>query len=711
MTDFHVASLASGALQGMDRMTWRIGVDIGGTFTDVALVEENTGRIGVAKVPTTPDDFGRGVLDGLKAVMKKYEIAAEDVGLLSHATTVVTNAILEEKGAKAALIMTRGFRDVLELRRSARPDLYDLFQDGPHTLIPRSRRFEITERTGADGGIITPLAEREIADLIGEIKNCDVEAIAVSLLFSFLNPGHEKQLGRKLREAFPDLPVYLSSEVLPEIREFERTSTTAVCAYVGPILASYLARLEETVQSLGLPPLYVMGSNGGVFEASEGVSMPAMAVESGPAAGVVATSLIAEQTGKRDILSFDMGGTTAKASLIRDGKYETTPEYEVGGGASESRAMNGTGHPIRVPVIDLAEVSAGGGSIAWVDRAGALRVGPASAGANPGPVCYQRGGTEPTVTDCNLLLGYLDQSSLLGGELKISVAAAETAITEKLAKPLGVDAQSASAAVIDVVNHAMAEALKIVSVQRGYDPREFVLSAFGGAGPLHAVALADELAMGEVMCPPIPGAFSALGLVGTDLKRDYVRTFFATTDEARPDALAAAFAELESQGAAMLERAGVPAQRRRFERSVDARYARQSYELAVPVGAPPFDASTIADVAATFHERHRQTYGHDNRTEPVQLVNVRLSAIGEIPSLRISDQTGAIEGKPIKSKRSLWFRDTGAVDAAILERSAMPAGYTIAGPAVIESLESTILVRPGWQARMDDDGFVVMTRH
>jgi N-methylhydantoinase A len=339
-----------------------------------------------------------------------------------------------------------------------------------------------------------------------------------------------------------------------------------------------------------------------------------------------------------------------------------------------------------------------------------LRVGPASAGANPGPVCYQRGGTEPTVTDCNLLLGYLDQKSLLGGELDISVAAAEAAITEKLAKPLGIDARSAASAVIDVVNHAMAEALKIVSVQRGYDPREFVLAAFGGAGPLHAIALAEELQMAEVMCPPIPGAFSALGLVGTDLKRDYVRTFFATTDKADPASLAAAFDELEQQGTSMLERANVPVERRRFERSVDARYVRQSYELPVPVGAPPFTGSTLDDIAAAFHERHRQTYGHDNRSEPVQLVNVRLSAIGEIPALRISDKTADDAGPPQKSRRSLWFRETEAIEADILDRARMPAGFTAAGPAVIESLESTILIRPGWQARMDDDGFVILTR-
>ena len=308
-------------------------------------------------------------------------------------------------------------------------------------------------------------------------------------------------------------------------------------------------------------------------------------MKSGPAAGVVAAALVARQTGRGNLLSFDMGGTTAKASLIRDGQYETTPEYEVGGGASGNRWMHGTGHPIRVPVIDLAEVSAGGGSIAWVDRAGALRVGPKSAGAEPGPVCYGRGGTEPTVTDCDLLLGYLDKGSLLGGDLPIDHARGQAAIRKRLAEPLGVDARTAAAAVIDVVNHAMAEALKIVSVQRGHDPREFTLAAFGGAGPLHAAALADELGIAEILCPPIPGAFSALGLVGTDLKRDYVRTVYATTATADPAQLESVFAALEKAGAGMLDRAGMAPERRRFERSIDARYERQSYELSVPVPA------------------------------------------------------------------------------------------------------------------------------
>src|SRR5499427_8030140 len=690
-------------------MAWRIGVDIGGTFTDVALVDEVSGRIGVAKVPSTPADLADGVLAALGIAMERYGVEAADVGLLSHATTVVTNAILEERGARAALVTTRGFRDVLELRRSARADLYDLFQDGPSILIPRRRRYEITERIGADGAIVTPLAEEEIDQLIAELRAARVEAIAISFLFSFLNPRHERRLGERLRAALPDLPVYLSCEILPEIKEFERSSTTAVCAYVGPILASYLRRLEASTKAQALPRLYLMGSNGGVVEATEAVAMPAMAVESGPAAGVVAAALVARQTGRRDIISFDMGGTTAKASLIRGGNYETTPDYEVGGGSSRTRWMNGTGHPIRVPVIDLAEVSAGGGSIAWVDRAGALRVGPQSAGADPGPVCYRRGGIEPTVTDCNLLLGYLDARSLLDGDLPIDHDAAVAAVRQRLAEPLAVDTRTAAAAVIDVVNHAMAEVLKIVSIQRGHDPRDFALAAFGGAGPLHAAALARELGIAEVICPPIPGAFSALGLVGTDLKRDYVRTLYTTAAAADPKALEAAFVALEKTGMAMLDRAGVTPARRRFERAVDARYPRQSHELVIPVPPRSVDAAALAEIAAAFHDRHLHTYGHDNRGEPVQIVSIRVTAIGASAPLVIRDTVAPPGTDAVKAKRQLWFRETGVIDATIYDRKRMPAGLEVAGPVVIESLESTILVPPGWQAKMNADGFVLLT--
>src|SRR5271167_940442 len=568
-------------------MAWRIGVDIGGTFTDVVLVDEATGRIGVAKAPTTLRDVAQGVIDGIGQGLTQYRVDPTTVGLLAHATTIVTNALLEKKGAKAGFVATRGFRDVLELRRSSRADLYDLFQDAPAVLVPRRWRFEITERIDAQGQVVTPLDEREIDGLIAAIGNAGLETVAVSLLFSFLNDRHERLLGERLRRALPDVGVYLSSEVLPEIREFERASTTAVCAYVGPLLAGYLDRLQSALTMLGLPQLYVMGSSGGVFDVAEGLRMPAMAIESGPAAGVIAAALAGQELGLPNLISFDMGGTTAKASLIADGEIAVTAEYEVGGAGHLKRWLSGTGHPVRVPVVDLAEVSAGGGSIAWVDSGGALKVGPQSAGAEPGPAAYARGGNEPTVSDADIVLGWLDREALLGGALAIDLAAAEAAIRERVADPLGLGVTEAAAAIVEIVNSNMAQALRIVSVERGHDPREFSLIAFGGAGPVHAVALAEELAIPEVIVPPAPGAFSALGLVATDLKRDYARTLYADLASVDPDRVGAAFASMEAAGLAMLEAAAVPPARRALPRFADVRYRRQAYELTLPVEDGP----------------------------------------------------------------------------------------------------------------------------
>src|SRR5580704_8176102 len=526
------------AVVGNNRMAWRIGIDIGGTFTDVALVEEGTGRIAIAKLPTTPRDFGQAVIEGVRQGLDANRIDPADVSLISHATTVVTNALLENKGARAGFVATRGMRDLLELRRSSRADLYDLMQDAPAVLVPRRWRFEITERIDAQGAVVTPLAEAEIPPLIDAIRAASLQTVAVSFLFSFLNDTHERRIGAALRQALPDVQVYLSSEVLPEIREFERASTTAVCAYVGPLLGAYLDRLQHAASDLGLPKLHVMGSSGGVFDIAEALRMPAMAVESGPAAGVIAAALAGQQLGRPNLISLDMGGTTAKASVIAGGEISVTAEYEVGGAGHANRWMHGTGHPIRVPVIDLAEVSAGGGSIAWVDPGGALKVGPHSAGAAPGPAAYAAGGTLPTVTDADVVLGHLDREALLGGALRIDSAAAERAIAADVGRPLVLSVPEAAARIVEVVNSNMAQALRIVSVERGHDPQEFSLIAFGGAGPVHAVALAAELLIPEVIIPPAPGAFSALGLVASDLKRDFSRTLYADLDSVDPARIA-----------------------------------------------------------------------------------------------------------------------------------------------------------------------------
>jgi N-methylhydantoinase A len=694
-------------------MAWRMGVDIGGTFTDVALVEEETGRIGVTKVLTTPHDFAEGVIEGIRQGLARHRVDPAGVSLLSHATTIVTNALLEKKGAKAGFVTTRGFRDVLELRRSSRADLYDLFQDAPAVLVPRRWRFEITERIDAQGQVVVPLHEREIDDVIGAIRGAELETVAVSLLFSFLNDAHERLVGERLRRALPGVGVYLSSEVLPEIREFERASTTAVCAYVGPLLAGYLDRLQRAVSELGLPQLYVMGSSGGVFDIAEGLRMPAMAIESGPAAGVIAAGLAGKELRLPNLISFDMGGTTAKASLIADGEIAVTAEYEVGGSGHAKRWLHGSGHPVRVPVIDLAEVSAGGGSIAWVDPGGALKVGPRSAGANPGPAAYGRGGAEPTVSDADVVLGYLDREALLGGALKIDVAAAEAAIRERVADPLGLSLPQAAAQIVEIVNSNMAEALRIVSVERGHDPREFALIAFGGAGPVHAAALAAELQIPEVIVPPAPGAFSALGLVASDFKRDYSRTLYADLSELDPARAAGLLADMEATASGMLAAAKIPPERQALLRAGDLRYRRQAYELTVPLAGGPITRASLDALAAAFHEKHSQTYGHENSAEPVQLVNLRLTAIGRLPRLSLgapveAERAGTRDkpGHGRVERREVWFPEAGFTACPVYGRDGLEIGEALTGPVIIEAMDSTIVVPPGWLARIAAGGYI-----
>lgn len=686
-------------------MSWRIGIDIGGTFTDVAMVDEDTGRIAIAKVPTTPQDFAQGVLSGLRSGLSRAGIEASQVTLLSHATTLVTNALLEKKGARTAFVGTHGFRDILELRRSMRTDLYDLFQDSPPVIVPRRDRYEVTERIDAQGEIVTPLVEAEVADLIQTLRTSGVQTVAVSLLFSFLNDVHERRLGQMLRAGLPDVQVFLSCEILPEIREFERASTTAVCATVGPLLESYLARLQQAVTSAGLPDLHVMGSSGGVVDIAECLRMPAQVVESGPAAGVIAAALAGKQLGERQIISFDMGGTTAKASVVVDGEIVVTADYEVGGATHAKRWAGGTGHPIRVPVIDLAEVSSGGGSIAWVDPGGALKVGPRSAGAVPGPVAYQMGGTQPTVTDANVVLGYLNPVALLDGELPIDRDGAERAVVEHVAAPLGLSAVEAASRIIEVVNANMTAALNIVSVERGHDPREFTMIAFGGAGPIHAMALASGLGVKRVVIPPGPGAFSALGLVASDLKRDYSRTFYTDLAKLDLDRLAEAFAAMELEGEAMLTAASVPTGQRLLKRFADVRYRRQAYELTVPVEDGAVTTQTVTALAAAFHAKHLHTYGHANEREPVQIVNLRLTAAGRRPELQLLQPTQSETAR--ESWREAWFPECGMVRTRIVWRAGLQTGEAIAGPAIIEALDATVVVPPGWTVDVNADGFLI----
>jgi N-methylhydantoinase A len=454
----------------------------------------------------------------------------------------------------------------------------------------------------------------------------------------------------------------------------------------------------------------VVGSSGGVFSVSEGLRMPAMAVESGPAAGVIATALVGRRRGLANLISFDMGGTTAKASLIERGEITTTSDYEVGGGGNGRRWLHGTGHPIRVPVIDLAEVSAGGGSIAWVDPGGVLRVGPESAGAEPGPVCYGHGGARPTVTDADLVLGYLNPTALLGGALPVDVDRARAALEREIAKPLGLDVLQAAAGIVDVVNAGMAGALRIVSVERGHDPREFALVAFGGAGPVHAARLAEELEIPRVLVPPIPGGFSALGLVATDVRRDYVRTFYRPLATTAPAEVAATFAAMEDEARGMLQRAGVPESRWELARAADCRYPRQAYELTVPLAGGVVDTATLERLARDFHGRHRATYGHASPDEPVQCVNLRVSAVGRLTPLDVSCSAPVAGAAATLPARAAYFKETGTVRCEVLAREAVKPGVTRPGPLIVESADTTVVVPPGWRLIAEAGGLLALER-
>jgi N-methylhydantoinase A len=505
-------------------MAYRLGVDIGGTFTDATLLDEETGALRIGKVPSTPKDPSIGFIEATDAILKEGSVLPDDVTYIVHGTTVATNAIIEGTVARTGFITTDGYRDMLEIARQIRPSLYDLQFQKPKPLVPRYLCFGVPERLDAQGQVLTPFDKEAARRIATRLKEEEVESIAVCLLHAYVNPAHEQQLGNTLSEIVPDVVVSLSSEVAPEFREYYRASTTVINAAIRPVVARYLDRIQDRLQHKGFAAeLLLMQSGGGVFTFAEASRKPVFMVESGPAAGVISAAHLGDTLGHKEIISFDMGGTTAKVGLIQNGSPRITKEYEVDVAAGAG-SQRGGGYPIRTPVIDLVEIGAGGGSIAWVDSGGVLRVGPQSAGADPGPACYGQGGTEPTITDANLVLGRLQPDLFLAGRMRLDVNAARQAIKEKCAQPLGMDVVEAAYGIVEIANAAMVNALRLVSVQRGYDPREFVLVAFGGAGPVHANRLAAETEMPTLIVPMSPGTFSALGLLVTDLKHDFSMT-------------------------------------------------------------------------------------------------------------------------------------------------------------------------------------------
>src|SRR4051794_23228255 len=655
----------------------RLGVDVGGTFTDlVALVD---GRLVTGKVPSTPRDQSEGVMHSLEAA------GIEEAVAFAHGMTVATNALLERRGARTALVTTAGFRDVIEIGRQDRPALYALAERRPEPLVPRELRLCVRERMGPEGEL-EPLDAASVDEVVAALRDADVEAVAVCLLFAFLHPSHERAVGEAIRDALRDVHVSLSSEVLPEFREYERFSTTVADAYLGPRLRSYLERLGGRAGEAGVPEPLVMQSSGGVIALETAAANAAACVLSGPAGGVVGAAHVARAGGFEDVLTFDMGGTSTDMAPVVGGEPQTSTESVV------------AGVPIKLPMVDVHTVSAGGGSIAWADAGGALRVGPRSAGADPGPAAYGKGGEEPTVTDANLMCGLLADGAELGGEVTLDRSEAEAALG-RLGEQLGLDALETALGVIRVANAEMGRALRVISVERGLDPRDFALVAFGGAGGMHACALAEELGMRRVLMPRAGGVLSALGLAISDVRRDYSRTLLGALDELEREAVEGAFAELEKRAREDLEDPGL-------RRRADLRYRRQAFELTV-------EADDLDALADRFHAAHEQRYGYRMEGEPVELVNVRLVATVEVekPQLREEDAPGdgAGDGDGDRSTREANI-DGEWVDTTVLRRAALGRGSRLEGPAVVEFAEATCLVRPGWTGTIDDVGTLVLER-
>jgi len=681
---------------------YRIGVDIGGTFTDVVFLSSG-GHVLARKVASTPDDYSRAVLEAIDNGVKELGIGPDSVSEVSHGFTVATNAIIENKGAKTALITTEGFRDVLELRRNRVPRLYDLYYEKPPALVTRQLRLEVRERLNFQGEVLRPLDNADVDKAVDRILEEEVEAVAVCLLHSYANPDHEQQIGQVIRQRAPDVILTLSSDLLPEMKEYERTSTTVINCYVRPVVERYLGRLIEGLQRMGISvPLVVMQSNGGLATSSIAMEKPVYCIESGPAAGVVGAYHLGSRLGLDDLMTLDMGGTTAKASIIENGEILQAPEYEVGGDISAGhRLLRGSGHILRVPSIDLAEVGAGGGSIASVDRGGSIRVGPQSSGAVPGPACYRQGGQDATVTDADVLLGYLNPEYLLGGDFPIDRDLAEEAITRNVAMPLGISAVEASQGIHLLVNSNMARALRAVSSERGRDPRRFVLFSFGGGGPVHAAGLAEMLGISRMVVPPFPGVFSSFGLLLANVEHHFVRTYYKTFDQLQVSDLAEILDGVWEEGRQQLRAEGFADSAQQIVTQVDMKYKGQVSELTVLMPPGKVTQRTLSELGEVFAEEHVKSFGY--RTDaPYQMVNLRVIARGlsqesrtpERLDLPVSDRNGP-------SKRQVYFGgDIGWIDTTVIDRGGLtdnPAD----GPLIIEEYDSTTVVPPRWRASVD----------
>ena len=678
---------------------YRIGIDVGGTFTDVTLLNSETGRYYTYKLSSTLQDQSLAIANGTKETLELYGVPVSEIEYFGHGTTVATNMIIERKGAKTALITTKGFRDLLEIGRQTRPSLYNIMEDKPETLVKRSLRKEISERVTAKGDILRDVDRDEVRAVLKELKEQGVESIAVCFLFSFLNSRNEKIVEDCIKEVWPEAYYSVSSTILPEFREFERLSTTVINSYLGPRMKMYIHNLRQRIKEVGVTvEPYITQSNGGVMSISSTIQTPVQTALSGPSAGVMGAVYIAEAAGFKDIITYDMGGTSTDVSLVKDGIAEYTTKRKV------------CGLPSGVPMIDVHAVGAGGGSIAQIDNAGALKVGPESAGAKPGPAAYGLGNENPVVTDANLVLGRINPHYVLGGRLKIDAELSKKAVKKKIADPMGIGTEEAALGIVKVVNSNMARAIRVITVEKGHNPSDFTLVAYGGAGPLHAVHLAQEMGIRTVLIPPAPGALCALGLLTADIKKSYVRTAIASYDEMTPEQINAVMSSLRDEGSAWLDSEKVPSERRKFHGIAEMRYVGQNYELQVEIPTENITASDIEKMKQDFFVAHEKNYGYYNPNAPVQFVNFRCEATGIVkkPNLAELETTLDDPSKAEIGRRVVHFEESGAVDCPVYDRAKFGRAERVNGPCIIEQMDSTTVVPPNTWFSIDKFGNLII---
>jgi N-methylhydantoinase A len=682
---------------------YRVTVDTGGTFSDFVHLNEATGEISIAKVPSTPDDPSRAILAGIEAFIATG-IAASDIGYFCHGTTVGTNALLEGKGAGTGLLVTEGFRGIYLVGEQARPygtAIFDVMYDKPAPLVPPHLTGEVKERVDFRGNVLRELDEAALRETVRELKAQNIESLAVCLLFAFLHPEHEARVRAIVREEMPDCSVSLSSDVLPQIREYYRLSTTVINAYLQPILARYIARLDRQLAGAGVATRqkYIMQSNGGMATFAAAARRAVTSVLSGPAGGVTAGALACRLGDLRNIITFDMGGTSCDVALIKDGAPLLASRGKI------------EGRDLAVPMLDINTVSAGGGTVAKVDRFGALQVGPYSAGAVPGPACYGRGGEAPTITDCNLVLGYLGEDNFLGGRMRLDAAKARAAVETKVARPLGLTVAAAAEGIVRVIDVKMQEAIKAISTMRGHDLRDFMLLAFGGAGPVHAGRIARDLGMAGVIVPLYPGVFSAIGLLMSDVKHDYIRSQLIPLSEATPEAVNGMFEHLAAQALEELRGDGFAPDRIRIERALDMRYAGQGYEIAVPCPAEPIGRADLKQLRVSFDQQHRSMFGHMAPEEPVEIVSYLVRGVGLVPPVAMPkfERAGGTLADARRELRRARF-DAEELDCPVYQRERLDVGLELAGPAILDQFDCTTVICPGQTARVDEWKNLIVTQ-